>query len=373
MALDASVIGFHIVHARGIENVAARGMFNMVAAGSVAAPAADVPLQDLLGMNVVVDGVAAIAGGAGGTLHIVWRIERFPPIRSFGYKVGTPNVVGDIPLRRLRKIVIANSCEVALLPEAAVDECYLVLRELGEEICGEIGNDGLGMLTGIPDDVGHGRLLPALVDLLVAFFAGQRARVVRGSGRCLLRQFLAGRQLAQVADEENEFPAIVVLFFVRMAPGGHARETDAVLDDVADLAIGKILRLWQAQIWRLGVEVPADLGLAAAVVAVAGRAAVDVTVAGLIEDLRRGFQGIVFMARGGWDGQIPDGTSDELFQSGWLVQGAEATANQDGCIEGSQNPEHDKYKEKFFPAFHAYRPSAAGRVLRTAVQTGEPH
>ena len=70
MALDASVIGFHIVHARGIENVAARGMFNMVAAGSVAALAADVPLQDLFGMNVVVDGVAAIACGAGGTLHM---------------------------------------------------------------------------------------------------------------------------------------------------------------------------------------------------------------------------------------------------------------------------------------------------------------
>jgi len=188
----------------------------------------------------------------------------------------------------------------------------------------------------------------------------------------LLRQFLAGRKLAQVADEENEFPAIVVLFFVRMAPGRHARETDAVLDDVADLAIGKILRLWRAQIWRLGVEVPADLGLAAAVVAVAGRAAVDVTVAGLMEDLRRGFQGIFFMARGGWDGQIPDGTSDELFQSRWLVQGAEAAANRDGSIGGRKKPERDKYKEKFFPGFHAHRFSTAGRGLRTAVQTGEP-
>src|SRR6266478_695399 len=309
MALDASVIGFHIVHARGIENVAARGMFNMVAAGSVAAPAADVPLQDLLGMNVVVDGVAAIAGGAGGTLHIVWRIERFPPIRSFGYKVGTPNVVGDIPLRRLRKIVIADFCEVTLLPETAVDECYLALRELG---------------AGIADDVGHGCLLPALVDLLVAFFAGQRACVVRGRGRCLLRQFLASRKLAQVADEQNESPAIVVLFFVRVAPGRHARKTDAILDDVADLAVGKILRLRQAQIWRLGVEIAANLGLAAAVVSVAGRAAVDEAVAGLIEDLWRGFQGIALMARGGGDGQSPDGTSKELFQSRRLVHGAEA-------------------------------------------------
>src|SRR6266478_1908414 len=186
MALDASVTGFHIVHARGIENVAARGMFNMVAAGSVAALAADVPLQDLFGMNVVVDGVAAITCGAGGTLHIVWRIERFPPIRSFSYKVGTPKAVADIPLRRLRKIVIADFCEVTLLPETAVDESNLPLCEFGEGICGEIGNDGLGMLAGIADNIGHGRLLPALVDLLVTFFAGQRARVMRGSGRCLL-------------------------------------------------------------------------------------------------------------------------------------------------------------------------------------------
>jgi hypothetical protein len=78
------------------------------------------------------------------------------------------------------------------------------------------------------------------------------------------------------------------------------------------------------------------------------------------------------MARGGGDGQIPDGTSDELFQSGWLVHGAEAAANQDGSIDGRKNPGRDKYKEKFFPAFHAHRRSAAGRVLRTAVQTGEP-
>src|ERR1700731_142201 len=110
--------------------------------------------------------------------------------------------------------------------------------------------------------------------------------------------------MAQVADEENEFPAIVVLFFLRMAPGRHARETDAVLDDVADLAIGKILRLRRAQIRRLGVEVAADLGLSASVVAVAGRATGDEAVAGLIEDLRTSFPGIVLMAAAGGGSQM---------------------------------------------------------------------
>src|ERR1700730_8313817 len=152
-----------------------------------------------------------------------------------------------------------------------------------------------------------------------------------------------------------------------MAPGWHARETDAVLDDVADLAIGKILRLRRAQIRRLGIEVPADLGLAAAVVAVTDSAAVDEAVPGLIEGLRRGFQGVVFMARGGGDGQIPDGTSDELFRSRWLVHGAETAANQDGSIDGRKNAESDKYKDNFFPAFHAHRSSTADGVLRTSV------
>ena len=73
------------------------------------------------------------------------------------------------------------------------------------------------------------------------------------------------------------------------------------------------------------------------------------------------------MARGGWDGQIPDGTSDELFQSRRLAHGAEATANQEGSIDGRKNSERDKYKENFFPTFHAHRSPTAGRVLRTSV------
>src|SRR6267143_4446587 len=101
MALDASVIGFHIVHPRGIENIAARGMGDVLAARTVAALATDVPLDDLLGANVVVDGVAAIACGARGSVHVVGRIKVFPPVRSFGYKVGPPNAIGHVPLRRL--------------------------------------------------------------------------------------------------------------------------------------------------------------------------------------------------------------------------------------------------------------------------------
>src|SRR5580704_4495337 len=97
-------------------------MDNVLASRTMAALAADIPFHDFFCLNVVVHGVAAITGGAGGALHIVGRIERFPPVRSFGYKIGAPDVMGDVPLCGLRKIVIANFGAVALLPDAAVDE-----------------------------------------------------------------------------------------------------------------------------------------------------------------------------------------------------------------------------------------------------------
>ena len=45
------------------------GMRNVLAARTVAAFAADVPLGHLLGVDVVVDRVAAVAGGTRGALH----------------------------------------------------------------------------------------------------------------------------------------------------------------------------------------------------------------------------------------------------------------------------------------------------------------
>src|SRR5260370_34699867 len=99
MALDASVIGFHIVHARGIENISARGMGDVPAGRTVATLATDVPLDELLGVNVVVDGVAAITGTTGGALPVAGRVQGVPPVRSFGYKVGTRKAVGNLPLR----------------------------------------------------------------------------------------------------------------------------------------------------------------------------------------------------------------------------------------------------------------------------------
>jgi hypothetical protein len=68
-------------------------MRRVFASRSVAAFTADVPLRYLLGPNVVIHGMTAIAGRPRRAPHMVGRIKRLPAIRSLGNKVGTPNLL----------------------------------------------------------------------------------------------------------------------------------------------------------------------------------------------------------------------------------------------------------------------------------------
>ncbi len=180
VALDAGVIGLDGIHARGIENVSPSGVLDVFAAGAVAALAADVPFGNLFGVDVIADGVAAIAGGAGGALHVVWWIERLPPIRAFGDEIRTPHFMGDVPLSGLGKIVVADFREVTLLPETPIDERDLIPRELGNFIGREVRDDGVRKFARIANNVGHGRFVPVFINLRVTFLAGGGAGVVSG-------------------------------------------------------------------------------------------------------------------------------------------------------------------------------------------------
>src|ERR1700730_9432349 len=130
MALNTGVVRPDVVHPRGIEDVRARRPPNVLAARTVASLATYVPLHNLFGVNVVVNGMAAIARRARRPLHIVWRLERGPPIRAVGYKIWTPYSMHDVPLRTFRKIVVTNFSEVALLPDASVDQRDLLPPKL---------------------------------------------------------------------------------------------------------------------------------------------------------------------------------------------------------------------------------------------------
>src|SRR5271156_6481820 len=71
-----------------------------------------------------------------------------------------------------------------------------------------------------------------------------------------------------MANEQNQMPRIVIVHSTR-APRRHSSETHAVLDDVVDLAIRKILRLRQTHIRNARIKFLPHLRRAAAVVAVA--------------------------------------------------------------------------------------------------------
>lgn len=179
MALNAGVVRRYVIHLRRIEDVAACGMGDVFAAGTVAAFAADIPLRNLLRVDVVVDGMAPIASRPCRPLHVVRRIEGCPPVGAcIGDVKFEPLLVADVPLRGERVVVIAEFGEVPLLPDAAVDQSYLVLRKLRDVIRVEIGDDRIRVLSRIADHVRHRRLLPVLVDVRVALLARLRAGVV---------------------------------------------------------------------------------------------------------------------------------------------------------------------------------------------------
>src|SRR5580692_1873298 len=98
-------------------------MGNVFAAGTVATFATDVPLCDLPGVNVVIDGMATIAGSSCWTLHVVrWIVGRPPICPRIRYVIGAPDLITDVPLCGKRVVIISHPGKVALLPLASVNE-----------------------------------------------------------------------------------------------------------------------------------------------------------------------------------------------------------------------------------------------------------
>ena len=242
MALDASIIGRHGVHLRRIDDVAASGMGHMLASRSVAALTPDIPFRDLLGLDVVVHRVAAIAGWPRGSLHVVRRIERCPPIPAFrGDHIRTPGMIADDPLHRQRKIIVADLGEIALLPQAAVDEGNLILVEPGNVVGREVGDDGVRVSMKVAHHIGHRSFLPAGIYFCVAFLAGLRTDIVRRTGGSRFLGSFSGGEWPKTPNKMDQFPAVAGRFQMRIAPSGHSSELDSVFDDVVNLAVAETL------------------------------------------------------------------------------------------------------------------------------------
>src|SRR5271163_827898 len=119
MALDAAVARLHVIEARRIKDISSRGMLHMLASRPVAFLASHVPLRHLFLVDVVIHRMASIAGGTGGPLHIVRRVERLPPVCPLGNEIRPPHAMRHIPLRWLRIVIVSAFREVTLLPHTA--------------------------------------------------------------------------------------------------------------------------------------------------------------------------------------------------------------------------------------------------------------
>ena len=239
----------------------------MIAARAVAGFTAHVPLGHVFRGNVIIDRMAPVAERTGRPLHVVGRIEGNPPVGVRRHVIREPAMMGDVPLRLERKIIIAPARKIALLPAAAIDEGDIVLRE-GEERIGfrEIGDDRIGMRARVAHDIGHARLLPARVNLLMAGLARRRADIVRaGLDRQRFRRLR--RRWGQVAQEKNDLPDLLI----GEIPGGHRRVANAVMHEGEYLPVGEDRESLPKR-GRARIDVRADRRPAAAVEAVADRA-----------------------------------------------------------------------------------------------------
>jgi hypothetical protein len=200
VALDADIVSADKIERLRIDDAFCSWMRNVVAAGAVALLAADVPFRYLAGGEVVVYGMATVAGGAGGSMFVVFRVELRPSVCTARHMVGQPFSLLDVPLGREGKVAVAALCEIALLPAAPVDERDLAEIEGADRVrMGEIAKHGFGMNSRIANDVGHTRLLPSVVFLLVAPLTCVRTYEVR-----LLRRLLGRRRSKIEAERKNQ-------------------------------------------------------------------------------------------------------------------------------------------------------------------------
>ena len=94
--------------------------------------AAYIPFRNGLRLDVVIDGVATIAGGACRAFQIIFRIKSGPPIGPRFDKVREPFMVTDIPLSAERKVIVTDFGKVPLFPSTAVDESNVFALELDD-------------------------------------------------------------------------------------------------------------------------------------------------------------------------------------------------------------------------------------------------
>src|SRR5262249_4705411 len=128
---------------------------------------------------------------------------------------------------------------------------------------------------------------------VVVLFLGELRRALRVERFHFLEMIRS--ELTELSDEMDELPRLHVVV-ASVAPRRHPRQSDAVLDDPVDLAVGEALRIGQPHVGSARVEVAPDFSLSAAVVGVAARAMVGKMRARLVPDFLGKVDGVARLA-----------------------------------------------------------------------------
>ena len=172
MALNADIISPDEIQRFRIHDVRSRWMGHMFATRPMALFTTDIPFRHFFGFHVVIDGVATIAGWPRRPVGVAWTVIGDPPIGSGLDMVWDPTLLCDIPLRWQRVVVVPALGKIALLVTTAVYKRYVVQRESADRIrVNEVAKDSFRMFPGIPYNVGHTGLLPAVELIGMTAFA----------------------------------------------------------------------------------------------------------------------------------------------------------------------------------------------------------
>ena len=116
-------------------------------------------------------------------------------------------------------------------------------------------------------------------------------------------QAFALTQRGKMADEGNEFPAILIVVAGR-PESGHPAQPDAVFDGVIQFAVGHLLRIFLPHVrWSRIHGLPVH-SVAAAVVGVAGGAVIRPMRHALLEELGGRRDGVLHGLLARWDCQV---------------------------------------------------------------------
>ena len=111
----------------------------------------------------------------------------------------------------------------------------------------------------------------------------------------------------------NKVPAGCLALLRACAPSWHAGKPDAMLDNPEQLSIGQRLRCWQPHVGSLREQIPAHLGVAAAIVRVAARAMVGKVGAASVDDVGCERYRISLLLYGRRNSEAPHGARESRF------------------------------------------------------------